>query len=293
MKVMVIVKATRDSEAGQMPSAELLQAMGKYNEQLLQAGIMLAGEGLHPSAKGARVRFSGNNRTVVPGPFAATEELIAGFWIWRVASLDDAIDWVRRCPNPMMVDSDIEIRPIFEAEDFGEALSPEMREQEARQRAQTLGLDRPRFELKPALRIAGPNRSYTEETRSQIADQWHQFAPQIGHVPGQVPGRVAYGVVWNNRPNCEFDYIAGVELRPGTAPPQGMQAIDLEARRWAVFMHQGNVALIGKTLEAIWGAWVPDCGLAIAKTPCVECYTEEFDPQTGTGGTEIWVPLEG
>ena len=120
-----------------MPSTELLAAMGKYNEELVKAGIMLAGDGLHPSSKGARVRFSGPKRTVIDGPFAETKELIAGFWIWQVRSLDEAIEWVKRCPNPMNEDSDIEIRQIFEAEDFGEAFTPELREQEERIRARS------------------------------------------------------------------------------------------------------------------------------------------------------------
>lgn len=132
MRVMVIVKASKGSEAGEMPSTELLTAMGNYNEELVKAGIMLAGEGLHPSSKGARVQFSGEKRSVVDGPFAETKELIAGYWIWRVQSLEEAIDWVKRCPNPMQEDSEIEIRPIFEAEDFGEEFTPELREQEAR-----------------------------------------------------------------------------------------------------------------------------------------------------------------
>lgn len=125
MRFMVIVKASPESEAGQMPSEELLAAMGAYNEELLKAGVMLAGEGLHPSAKGVRVQFSGKNRTVVEGPFAQTRELIAGFWIFQVQSLQEAIDWVKRCPNPMISDSEIEIRQIFEAEDFGERFTPE------------------------------------------------------------------------------------------------------------------------------------------------------------------------
>ena len=132
MRFMVIVKATEDSEAGKMPSTEMLAAMGKYNEELVKAGIMLAGDGLHPSSKGARVHFSGSKRTVIDGPFAETKELIAGFWIWQVRSLDEAIEWVKRCPNPMNEESDIEIRQIFEAEDFGEAFTPELREQEER-----------------------------------------------------------------------------------------------------------------------------------------------------------------
>jgi len=135
MRVMVIVKATKDSEAGVMPSQELLTAMGQYNEELVKAGVMLAGEGLHPSAKGKRIRFSGSKRTVIDGPFAETKELIAGFWLWQVKSLEEAVEWVKRCPNPMPGDSDIEIRPVFEAEDFGAELTPELREQEERLRA--------------------------------------------------------------------------------------------------------------------------------------------------------------
>src|SRR3954451_18808703 len=131
MKVMVIVKATKSSEAGELPSTELLAAMGKYNEELVKAGVMLAGEGLKPTSQGARVRFSGTSRLVIDGPFAETNELIAGFWMWKVKSLAEAIEWVKRCPNPMTEDSEIEIRPVFEAEDFGDAFTPELREQEA------------------------------------------------------------------------------------------------------------------------------------------------------------------
>jgi hypothetical protein len=134
MLVMVMVKATADSEAGVMPGEQLLADMGRFNEELVKAGVMLAGEGLHPSAKGVRVRFSGDRRSVVDGPFAETKELVAGFWLWQVHSMDEAIEWVRRCPNPMPGDSEIEIRPVFEAEDFGEALTPELREQEQRLR---------------------------------------------------------------------------------------------------------------------------------------------------------------
>ena len=139
MRFMVMVKATADSEAGLMPSTEMLAEMGRFNEELVKAGVMQAGEGLQPSAKGARVRFSGKNRTVIDGPFAETKELVAGFWIWRCASLQEAIDWVKRCPNPMPGDSEIEIRQIFEAEDFGEAFTPELREQEERLRDEIAG----------------------------------------------------------------------------------------------------------------------------------------------------------
>ena len=132
MRFMVIVKATKDSEAGALPSEELLTAMGKYNEELAKAGILLAGEGLQPSSKGARVRFSGAKRTVIDGPFAETKELVAGFWLWKVKSKDEAIEWVKRCPNPMPGDSEIEIRQVFEAEDFGEQFTPELKEQAER-----------------------------------------------------------------------------------------------------------------------------------------------------------------
>jgi hypothetical protein len=136
MRFMLIVKATPESEAGVMPSQELLEAMGKYNEELVKAGIMLAGEGLHPSSKGARVRFSGSKRTVIDGPFAETKELIAGFWLIQVKSKEEAIEWVKRCPNPMEGESEIEIRQVFEAEDFGAEFTPELRAQEERLREQ-------------------------------------------------------------------------------------------------------------------------------------------------------------
>lgn len=139
MRVMVIVKATADSEAGIMPSTELFEAMGKYNEELANAGIMLAGEGLHPSSKGKRVMFDGASRTVVNGPFAATNELIAGFWLWQVKDMDEAVEWAKRCPNPMPGPSELEIRQIFEAEDFGEAMTPELLEQEDRIRDKIAG----------------------------------------------------------------------------------------------------------------------------------------------------------
>jgi hypothetical protein len=134
---MVIVKATQASEAGVLPDETLLADMGRYNEELVNAGVMLAGEGLKPSSRGARVRFSGSDRAVLDGPFAATGELVSGFWLWQVASLDEAIEWVKRCPNPMPgTETEIEIRPVMEPDDFGEALTPELREQEDRLRAQ-------------------------------------------------------------------------------------------------------------------------------------------------------------
>jgi hypothetical protein len=137
MRVMVIVKATKNSEAGVMPSERLLADMGKFNEELVKAGVMLAGDGLHPSSKGKRVRFAGGKKTVIDGPFAETKELIAGYWIWQVKSMEEAIEWVRRCPDPMPgEESEIEIRPVFEAEDFGKEFTPELRAQEERLRAE-------------------------------------------------------------------------------------------------------------------------------------------------------------
>ena len=136
MKFMVIVKASKASEAGELPSEQLLAAMGKYNEELAKAGILVAAEGLHPSSRGTRVRFSGSKRTVIDGPFAETKELIAGFWLWQVKDMQEAIAWLKKCPNPMPGDSEIEIRPVFEADDFGDALTPELKEKEERLRMQ-------------------------------------------------------------------------------------------------------------------------------------------------------------
>ena len=134
MRVMVIIKADKNSEAGALPDQQLLTEMGKFNEELVKAGVMLAGEGLHPSSKGKRVHFSGSKRTVIDGPFTETKELIAGFWLWQVRSMEEAVEWVKRCPNPMKGESDVEIRPVFELEELG--LTPELKEQEARMRAQ-------------------------------------------------------------------------------------------------------------------------------------------------------------
>ncbi len=136
MRFMVLIKATQESEAGVMPSEQLLTEMGKFNEELVKAGVMLAGEGLHPSSKGAKIRFSGSKRTVIDGPFAETKELIAGFWLWEVKSKEEAIEWVKRCPNPMQGESEIELRQVFEACDFGAELTTDLREQEDRLRAE-------------------------------------------------------------------------------------------------------------------------------------------------------------
>lgn len=139
MRVMVLVKATTDSEAGTMPSTELMEAMGRFNEELAAAGLLLAGEGLHPSSKGKRVAFDGPDRTVVDGPFSQTGELVAGFWLWQVKDMDEAVAWVKRCPNPMPGPSEIEIRPLYEMADFGDAMTPDLRDSEERLRAQLAG----------------------------------------------------------------------------------------------------------------------------------------------------------
>ena len=143
MRVMVLVKASAETEAGVMPEEEMLAAMGKFNEELVNAGVLLAGEGLHPSSKGVRVKFSGDKRTVIDGPFTETKELVAGYWLWQVKSMDEAIEWAKRCPNPTGTESELEIRQVFEAEDVGEAFTPELREQEERLREQLEAQQRP------------------------------------------------------------------------------------------------------------------------------------------------------
>jgi predicted transcriptional regulator YdeE len=287
---MVIVKATKDSEAGVMPSEQLLTEMGKFNEELVQAGIMQAGEGLHPTSNGARVRFSGNKRTVIDGPFAETKELIAGFWLWKVKSKAEAIEWVKRCPNPHNEDGEIEIRQIFEAEDFGAELTPELRRQEAGIRAQALGLGALRFEKGKEMTVAGLNQSYTFENRVKIPMQWENFAPHIGKVPGQI-GNVAYGVCWNYRAGKGFDYLSGVEVNNSAKLPGDFSTVRLTAEDYVVFIHADNVSSIVVTIEKIWNSWVPQSGLKIKDGPWFERYTEAFNPQTGMGGMEIWLPI--
>ena len=291
MRFMILVKASKDSEAGVMPSEQLLTEMGKFNEELVQAGILQAGEGLHPSSKGARVKFSGSKRTVIDGPFAETKELIAGFWMWQVKSKEEAIEWVKRCPNPHNEDCEIEIRQVFEAEDFGAEFTPELRQQEASVRAQALGLGALRFDHGQDKLIAGLNQSYTLESRVKIPMQWERFVPHIGKVPGQL-GHVAYGICWTNRPGHGFDYLCGVEVKDGTKLPPEFATVRLPVQEYAVFTHADHVSAIGSTIDKIWNSWVPQSGLKIKESPSFERYTEEFNPQTGTGGMEIWIPIE-
>jgi AraC family transcriptional regulator len=288
MRFMIIVKATKDSEAGVMPSERLLTEMGNFNEELAKAGVLLAGEGLQPSSKGARVRFSGKARTVIDGPFAETKELIAGYWLWQVKSKEEAIEWVKRCPNPHDEDCEIEIRRVFEAEDFGAEFTPELRKQEASVRAQALGLQAPRFERGREMIVAGISASYSAETRGKIPEQWQQFAPPMGKLSQQV-GKESYGVCSNASAGGSFDYLSGVEVSKSADLPKDFVSLRLAAREYAVFTHPESVATIANTIDKIWKDWVPQAGLKIANAPCFERYTEEFDPKTGRGGMEIWI----
>lgn len=187
---------------------------------------------------------------------------------------------------------EMEIRQIFSAEDFGEEFTPELREQEAGILAQSLGLAAPRFEQGPHLVIVGLNERYTLETRVKIPDHWHQFAPHIGKVPGQIGGYTAYGVCWNASRNGDFDYVAGVEVTEATLTPSGFTRVDIPPRRYAVFTHAQHVSSLPQTIDTVWSKWAPDCGLKIAHASCYERYTEEFNPQTGLGGMELWIPLD-
>jgi AraC family transcriptional regulator len=293
VKVMVFVKATKESEAGVMPEQKLLEDMGKFNEELVKAGIMLSGEGLHPSSKGARVRFSGKNRTVIDGPFAETKELVAGFWMWQVKSMEEAIEWVKRCPNPMLSESEIEIRRVFSAEDFGETFTPELKARDERLRSEieSYSLEPPRFENAKEMLIGGVSESYTPQTTVKIPQQWEKFAPRIGKVPGQI-GKTSYGVCWNHRADCGFDYLSGVQISDATNLPGDLTQVRIPAGRYAVFTHRKHVSAIAQTIDAIMNKWFPNSGRQAANTPNFERYGEEYDPQTGMGGFEIWMPIK-
>jgi predicted transcriptional regulator YdeE len=294
MKVMVMVKATPSSEAGMPPPEGLFEAMNAYNEELVKHGIMLAGEGLKPSSAGARVRFSGGNRTVTDGPFAETNELVAGYWLWQVKSMEEAIEWVKRCPNPMPEDSEIEIRPLYEMADYadwdpsGELIAAEekMREEIAR-----YTLEPPRFETGAALRIVGFNGTYTFETRTDIPSQWERFGPHCHNLPGANNDH-AYGVCWNYRAGVGFDYLTGMAMDGDAPVPEGMVELRLAPARYAVFTHSGNVSTIADTLDAIWSKWLPNSGHEAADAPSFERYDARFDPMTGDGGFEVWVALK-
>lgn len=288
MKVIVFVKATKSSEAGEMPSTELITAMMEYNQQLVDAGILLGGEGLHPSNKGVRVLFSGNERTVAQGPFPHTNEIVAGYWLWQVKSMEEAIEWVKRCPNPMPENSEIEIRPLFTAEDFGEALTPELREQEEQMRNQVPEPDR--WEKKPARLFAGISRTYTMSEREKIPAHWQEFVQYLGKISKQV-GDDCYGICWSA--NAEtFDYLTAVEISETGPLPEGFTTLELVPQHYAVFIHYGHSSGIPQTIAAIWEKWLPASGLKAANAPCYERYTSEYNPKTGMGGVEIWIPIQ-
>lgn len=288
MKVIVFVKATKSSEAGEMPSTELITAMMEYNQQLVDAGIMLGGEGLHPSNKGVRVLFSGNKRTVAQGPFPHTNEIVAGYWLWQVKSMEEAIEWVKRCPNPMPENSEIEIRPLFTAEDFGEALTPELREQEEQMRNKVPEPDR--WEKKPARLFAGISRTYTMSEREKIPAHWQEFVQYLGKISKQV-GDDCYGICWSA--NAEtFDYLTAVEIGETGPLPEGFTTLELVPQHYAVFIHYGHSSGIPQTIAAIWEKWLPASGLKAANAPCYERYTSEYNPKTGMGGMEIWIPIQ-
>lgn len=288
MKVIVFVKATKSSEAGEMPSTELITAMMQYNQQLVDAGIMLGGDGLHPSAKGVRVLFSGNNRTVSKGPFPHTNEIVAGYWLWQVKSMEEAIEWVKRCPNPMIEDSEIEIRPLFTAEDFGDAMTPELREQEERMR--NLVPEPDRWEKKPARLFAGISRQYAMSERDNIPSHWQEFVAYLGQIPNQV-GEDCYGICWNANTEI-FDYLTAVEISEEGLLPRGFTTLKVDAQHYAVFIHHGHSSAIPQTIGAIWEKWLPASGLKAANAPCYERYTPDYNPETGMGGTEIWIPIQ-
>ncbi len=291
MKVMVLVKATADSEAGIMPTEQALKEMGDYNEELIKAGIILAGDGLKPSSQGARVRFDGASRSVVDGPFAETKELVAGYWIWQVASLAEAIDWVKKCPNPMPGPSEIEIRPLYGPEDFGEEFTPELREREERQAAEVaayqLGL--PRWEVGAERLIAGPKGHFTAATRSEIPQLWCALEKARPQLPAKGPD--SFGVCWGGA-DGGFDYLAGVEVADDVKLPEGVEKVALPAQRYAIFHHGGDVTTLGATCEAIWSKWLPNSGHQPANAPFFERYTEDFDLETMSGGIEIWIPIQ-
>ena len=296
MKVMVMVKATPGSEAGVMPTEQLLTDMMKYNEELVKAGVMLGGEGLKPTSQAKRVHFSGTNRTVIDGPFAETKEIVAGYWLWQVKSMDEAVEWVKRCPNPMFEDSDIDIRPIYGIEDFGDLATPEVKEQEQRLAAESERLAQlaPRYETRKAMTVAGLQGRYTAQTRDQIPQQWMKFGPHLGKVPGQL-GQDSYGVAFNGAAagdQCEFDYLCGVEVSDGAKLPAEFRMIAIPAGPYAVFTHDESVATIDQKLELICTKWLPNSGRTAAKSPWFERYTPAFNTQTLSGGIELWIPLE-
>lgn len=289
MKVMVIVKASPSSEAGVMPSEELMAEMGAYNQKLIDAGIMLAGEGLHPTSRGYRVRFSGANRTVVRGPFTETNELIAGYWLWKVQSIEEALEWVKQCPNPMLEDSEIEIRQVYDMEDFGEVMTPELKEQDLGQRAKLAGLGWLGIQDSSERKLLGVGKKYSAETRFRIPEQWHQFVGMLPQLQGNHHPET-YGLITPVSGCSEIHYLTGVEPINSSNTPQTFTSGNIPAGNYAVFAHEGHVSKIPDTMQKI-GEILSESGYSSESGISFEKYTAKFDPMKGTGGIEIWVSI--
>ncbi len=291
MKVLVIVKASKDSEAGKMPSSELISAMGKFNEELIKAGLFEMGAGLTASSHGARVKFAGSERTVIDGPFPETKELIAGFWIWNVKSMAEAIDWVRRCPNPHLDEGIVELRPFMGPECFGDSLTGEVAEQDAAVRALALGLGEIRYDTGRPMVMTGLAGSFTVQTAAKIPDLWMQFAPHIAKIPGVAHADVCYGVSFNQTREGSFDYLCGQEIAESAATPTNFTRLNIPGGRYVVVTHQGHISKLPETVGKMWREWLPETALKPAQSPWYERYDERWIPATGEGPVELWLPL--
>lgn len=296
MRVLVLVKASKGNETGVISSDTFIQEMGFYTEALSKAGILLAGEDLLPSSYGIRVRMSGKERTVIHGPFQEIRDLLSAFWIWQVKSMEEAIDWVKKYPNPVPGESsfELEIRPLCTPDNF-ETVSPsgELRFAGDIPRTVSQGrpLDPPSFKQIKEKTIIGHNVTYDMESRTSIPDQWANFVPHLGKVPGQI-GKDSYGVSWNFKKGSGFDYLCGVEVNPETAVPSLWARVTLPGQLYAVFTHKEHVSQLPEMIDAIWNDWIPFSGHKPSPKPCFEKYDESFNGETGMGGMEIWVPIE-
>ncbi len=290
MKVMVIVKASKSSEAGELPSTEMLAAMGEFNQKLVEAGVMVDGAGLRPSREGARVRFSGTERLVTDGPFAETKELIAGYWIWNVQSIEEAIEWVKQCPNPMPEESDIEIRRFYEVEDFGPAFTAELREKEAVQRAVLLGLQAPNFCDVEEMIVVGMNQSYDMVSRSAIPQQWDRFNDRTKPL-GISPSADYFGVSWKCDSQGNFEYLVGTKASEIREVPADFTSLTIPAGRYVVFEYVEHISKFPSFPQKVFKQWAPESGITIGPGPWLERYTPKFDPAVGVGGIELWIPI--
>jgi len=293
MKLMVIVKATKRYEAGLPLDEKSLSELKSYNELLTKEGILVSKEELLPSSKGVRMQFNGPEPVVSNGPFTELNELVAAYWIWRVKSMDEALDWAKRCPSSKSTDFALELRPMLDGESPVPAAVnvSNLHEKEAAKRAEALGLGSPKFENGHELLIAGMNQSYMFVSRVHIPSQWQRFMPQVGRIPGRV-GQTTYGVCSTFRSDGGFEYLSGVEVSQTDGIPADFSTVKLPGQRYAVFTHSDHVSSIAKTIDTIWNKWFPESGLKHVEAPCFERYTEAFNPQTGMGGMEIWIPIQ-